>query len=115
MSPEKRSVIEQFQPLTRACSLIKSDDIKAIDRICLDYLTREIEADLKLLGLTTGIRFVSRSIKSSLSKALSLLDPLTVPPTRHLLIPAEGRWTVYFDNQVGMESHLDIADELSRE
>jgi hypothetical protein len=35
----------------------------------------------------------------NLSQALSLLDPLTTPWTRELLISTESPWTAYFNNQ----------------
>jgi hypothetical protein len=106
-------IMEQYLPLTRACSLIESDNIKAIGEICQEYLTREVDHDLKLLGVPKGIQYKSCLVSSTLSAAMALLDPLTVPPTRHLLIRAQGRWTAYFDNQVGMESHPDLAREVS--
>lgn len=41
-----------------------------------------------------------RPVDGGLSSGLSHLEPLSMPPRRHLLLSTESQWTAYFDNGI---------------
>lgn len=115
MTRDERSVIEQFQPLTRACSLIAHGALKKIAQSYCRLLARDDELYMRVSRSNPRRGYTARPLSSNLNAAFRLLNPLAAYPTRHLLLRTVSGGTAYFNNHLMMQGDYALAGEVSGE